>query len=63
MQNTSGGIQHILLTLILLERVNTMKKPRMNNFDCIGFHFIYLEKPEDMRLDTVFSYPKCVCPF
>jgi len=36
MQNTSGGIQHILLRLILLERVNTVKKPQMNNFDCIG---------------------------
>ena len=41
MQNTRGGIQHILLRLILLERVNTVKKPQMNNFDCIGFHFIY----------------------
>ena len=40
MQNTSGGIQHILLRLILLERVN-IRKPQMNNFDCIGFHFIY----------------------
>jgi len=57
MQNTSGGIQHILLRLILLERVNTVKKPQMNNFDCMGFSF-YLsgfQGDTDKRSLSVFN--------
>ena len=42
MQNTSGGIQHILLRLILLERVNTVKKPHLNNFDCIEIFILFM---------------------